>query len=187
MAVDGHLAADEVDGDGSEGGLGALLVGDNPVDDRRVVHRNHLRGVDARGHATEDGVHAGHQLTQPERLGDVAGRPQLEAEDHVELAVDGTEHDDGDRGDGAHPAADLDTVHPGEEHVEEDDVRWVVGEQAQSLGAVGCRLHGEPLAAEARGESQAVGLLVFDYQHPDALTDGGHEVTTSLSDSRKPR
>ncbi|HZM55337.1 MAG TPA: hypothetical protein VFC03_09975 [Acidimicrobiales bacterium] len=78
-------------------------------------------------------------------------------------------------------------MHPRQEHVEEHDVRWMVGEQARSLGTVRRHLHLEPFAAETRGQALAVGLLVLDYQHPDALTDGDHEASTSVPGPTKAR
>jgi len=63
----------------------------------------------------------------------------------------------------------------------------MVGEQARSLGTVRRHLHLEPFAAETRGQALVVGLLVLDYQHPDALTDGDHEASTSVPGPTKAR
>jgi hypothetical protein len=47
--------------------------------------------------SSQDGPHSGHQLAEAERLDDVIVRPQLEAQDPLELLPPGGEHDDRDR------------------------------------------------------------------------------------------
>src|SRR5579884_2575774 len=75
-----------------------------------------------RAGATDDGVDPGQDLAHGEGLGDVVVGAHLQAEDRVDLGVPGGEHDH------RHPAAlaqvpaDVQTVHPGQHEVEEDQV-----------------------------------------------------------------
>ena len=172
-AVDGDLPAHEVTEHRPEPGVGAefllrLGAGRHAPGDRRD------RGWHPGGDPSQDGVHPRHQLPEVEGLGHVAGGAELQAEDDVELGVDGTDHDDGDRGDGPHATADLDPVHAREEEVEQDDVGSVLAELAERVGAVGRRGHLEALVAEARGQRPAVGLLVLHHEHVDAVVNGVH-------------
>ena len=74
----------------------------------------------------------------------------------------------------AKAAADLGAVHAGEQHVEQDDVRRPVGEEAETLEAIWGHVDIEALPPEPRGQGLAIGLLVFDHQDSDALADGVH-------------
>ena len=113
------------------------------------------------GDPAKDGVHPGDELAEPERFGDVSGGAEFETEDDVELAVDGAHHEDRHLRDGPQPAADVDAVHAGEQHVEEHDVGTVLLEATDPLGAVLGQDHVEALAAQPGGEGLAVGLLVL--------------------------
>ena len=64
-----------------------------------------------------------HQLAQPERLGQVVVGAELEADDLVDLVVARGQDEDRHLGSGrAEAAQDLEAVHPGEPHVEHDEV-----------------------------------------------------------------
>ncbi len=109
-----------------------------------------------------------------ERLGDVVGRPELEPEHDVELGVDRAHHHHGDLGLRAETSADLDAVHPRQQHVEQHDVGSVIGEEAEALGTIGRHRDLEALSAESRRKCLAVGLFVLDHQHPGSFVDDGH-------------
>ncbi len=61
------------------------------------------------------------------------------------------------------------------------------GEQAEGFDAVGRLGHVEPLAAESRRQGLAVGLLVLDHQHPDALVRRIDHANSSASHVREAR
>src|SRR5438477_34413 len=65
-------------------------------------------------------LHARDELTRAERLRHVIVGAELEAEDAVDLAVARGQHDDRDLAGRAQTAADLEAVHSGEHHVEDD-------------------------------------------------------------------
>ena len=70
--------------------------------------------------AAEYRLHARDELTRAERLRHVIVGAELEAEDAVDLAVARGQHDDRDLAGRAQTAADLEAVHSGEHHVEDD-------------------------------------------------------------------
>ena len=91
--------------------------------------------VRARG-AAEDRSHAGHELVDPVRLGDVVVGTDLEADDGVELGRLGGHHDDRHRRIGPDRPADVDARQPGEHHVEQHEVGPVGCEPLERLDAV---------------------------------------------------
>ena len=119
-------------------------------------------------------MHPGHQLSKSERLRHISGRTEFQAEDHVELRVDGADHQDRNRRDGPDTAAYIDAVHPGEQHVEQDDVGNLLVEEAESLVAISRQDDVEPLDGEARGQRLTVGVLVLDHQDSGALAFHDH-------------
>ena len=125
-----------------------------------------------RRHPPQDGVHPGHQLAEAERLGDVAGRPELEPEHHVELGVHRADHHDGDRGEVPHPAAHLDAVHAraGACRAARCRAGRSVKRRRASIPSAATSTI-EALAAQTRRQRLAVGLLVLHHEHPDALVD----------------
>ena len=148
--VDGDLAAAGIEADGADGQHLFVVLG----------HR------DA---SPQDGSHAGHQLTEAERLGDVVAGSQLEAEHDVDLGVPGRDHDDRHRLEGAHLLADLDAGLVGQHDVEEDEVGVHPVEEAQRLVPVARRLDGEALPGQARREGLSIRLLVVDHQDEGAV------------------
>jgi hypothetical protein len=172
-AVDGHLAAHVVDGHVPERLQRPAAGTVRPPTDRCRMAGFRTGVTDGHrlpeGHPAEDGVHAGDELAQAERLGHVARGPEFEAEDDVELGVDRADHQDGDVRHGPQLPADIDPVHARKQHVEQDDIGVVLGEQTEAFGAVGGQDHVEAFVAETGGEGLAVGLLVLDDQDLDAV------------------
>ena len=151
--VDGDLPAAGVEADGPDGEdlLVVLGHGDAPA---------------------QDGPHAGDELAQPEGLGHVVARSELEPEDDVDLGVAGRHHDDRHRLEGPHLLADLDAGLVGQHDVEQDEVGVDPVEEAQRLVAVAGRLDGEALAGQARGQRLAVRLLVVDDEDERPVVPG---------------
>ena len=88
------------------------------------------------GPAAQHGPHAGHQLAQPVRLGDVVVGADLEPDDGVDLAALGRDHDDRHRRPAAELAAHVDAGHLRQHHVEQHEVRADGVEHVERLGAV---------------------------------------------------
>ena len=172
--VHGDLPPYEVDGDRPEGGVGpGVVTGGSNRDGGGLPRAVGLVGPRL---PPQDGVHAGHQLSEAERLGDVAGGAQLEAQHHIQFGVDRADHDDGHGGHLPHAPAHLDAPHPGQEDVEQDDVRGAFTEQAERLVSVRRHRDVEALPPEARGQGLPVGVLVLHHEDLDALVVGDHGV-----------
>ncbi len=84
-------------------------------------------------HAAEYRAHAGQQLLDVERLGDVVVGAGVERGDLVVLAVARGEDDDRYVAERAHPAQGLDAVEIGKAEVEQHDIRTAVGDEDEPL------------------------------------------------------
>ena len=120
-------------------------------------------------------------------FGHVIRSTQFQSEDDVNFGIDRADHDDGDRGHHAHPAAHLHAVHAGKQHVQQHDVRRAGGEEGEPLGAVGGHVHLEAFAPEPDREGVTIRLLVLDHQDSDALIGSDHARMTSGRDPREAR
>jgi hypothetical protein len=123
-----------------------------------------------RGCAAEKRADAAAELADRERLRDVVVRPELEAEDLVELVVAGREHDDRHRALGTEPLAHLEPVELGQHQIEHDQVDVLLPEPLQRLLAV-TRVHDpESLALERIGEQFLNRVLVVYEEDRRGLT-----------------
>ena len=112
---------------------------------------------------TQLGANSRDELAHSVRLGDVVVGADLDAEHDVEFLVARAQHDDGRRDPAVpHGATDVDARHPGEHHVDEDDVRVVPLDGLERLGAVTRTRDGEALATEADREREQLVLIVLD-------------------------
>jgi hypothetical protein len=112
--------------------------------------------------AAQGGLHAGAELPQRERLGDVVVGAELEAEDLVDLLGLGREHDDRHRRARAHPPADLEAVEAREHDVEHDEVEGRLAEAGEGLAAVGGLHDLVAVLAQRKREQRLDRLLVVD-------------------------
>ena len=113
--------------------------------------------------AAQQRLDPAHQLAQAERLGQVVVGAELEADDLVDLVVAGGQDEDRHLGAGRPQAAqDLEAVHPGQAHVEDDEVRRLVRRDLEALLA-GSR-DGDLVALLLEGvlDPASDGVLVFD-------------------------
>jgi hypothetical protein len=84
----------------------------------------------------EEGLDPAHELAQPERLREVVVGAQLEADHLVDLVVAGGEDEDGRLRSGRPQAPqDLESVHPGQPDVEDDEVGSLVRRELEALFA----------------------------------------------------
>ncbi len=151
--------------------LVALGVERHVADAERLAARGrgrHRLGAPAAQH----GAHAGHQLAEPVGLGDVVVGAHLEADDGVDLAALGRDHDDRHRRPAPELAAHVDARDLGEHHVEQHEVGLHGVEHVERLGPVAGDLHAEALPLEPDGEGLDEGVLVLDDQ--DRGAGGGH-------------
>src|SRR3990170_4566371 len=114
--------------------------------------------------ATEDRLHAEHDLLRAERLRHVVVGAELEPADPVLLARLRGEHED--RGEARAPelAGDGLARHIGQAEVEQDQVGARGGRQREGLGAASRREDREPRALEVPAEQGADLRLVLDHQ-----------------------
>ena len=102
-----------------------VAMADDPPADR-------VREVAVR--AAQERLDPAHELAQAERLGQVVVGAELEPDDLVDLVVAGGQHEDRHLGAGRpQPAQDLEAVHPGQAHVEDDEVRRLARRDLEAL------------------------------------------------------
>ena len=136
--------------------VGVLVHGELAGADDRVfvvVHR-----------APQDGLDAGDDLVEAERLGDIVVAADREAGDLVFGVVLGREEEDRRGVAGrAEALGDAEAVHVGQHHVEDDQVGFLFEHRRDGLGAVADRTDREAGEAQARGEEVSdVGLVIDD-------------------------
>ena len=107
-------------------------------------------------------AHAGKELVDTERLGDVVVRAKVERVHLVALASAGREHDDRRARALADVADDLETVAVGKVEVKEDQVGRAAVVARLRLGRVLRGLHLEVVAAQIRPQRADHGGLVVD-------------------------
>jgi hypothetical protein len=133
-------------------------------------------GIPQAGCPVEHGPHAGHQLVEVERLGQVVVPAPLEPGQLVAGEASGGQEDN--RGGGAggpEPAAHLEAVGSGHHHVEHDQSGCEGGHGGQGLRPVGDGLHLEPGVAERGGGDVAEELFIVGHEDPVAGgIAGGH-------------
>jgi hypothetical protein len=112
----------------------------------------------------DDRPDPGGQLPEAERLRHVVVGAELEADDLVELAVLGRQHDDRRIRLGPDRPADLDARQLGQHQVEQDKVRAFGPKPGDRGGAVGRRHDSVPLALQRLRERLAQRRLVLDDQ-----------------------
>src|SRR5215210_1014933 len=129
------------------------------------------------GASPQHRLEAGDQLPWLERLRQIVVRSHLQPDDPVHDAPAGGEHDDRDAAALADLAADGETVHAGEHHVENDDVGRIGLERAEPLVRTGDRPDGEAELGEILGEERVQPLVIIDDEHPH----GVHLLTLMVS------
>ena len=122
----------------------------------------------AASRTTEHAAHPRRELARRERLGHVVVRAELEADDPVGLLAAGGEHDHGELGARADPAAQLEPVRPRQHHVEHDQVGSSRLDERARIVAVACLERRVPLALEVAHDDLADDRLVVDDEN------GGH-------------
>ena len=132
------------------------------VDDEVAEVEDLERRLDLGVGATQQGAHAGHELTGREGLDQVVVGAQLEADDAVlDLALGG-EHDDGHVRGLADGAADALARELGEHEVKDHEVEGVLLELLDSALAVAHAAHDVVLALEVGSHRVANRLLVLN-------------------------
>src|SRR5204863_325173 len=118
--------------------------------------------------STQEGLDPAHQLAQPERLGQVVVRAELEADHLVDLVVaSGQDEDRRLRAGGAKPAKNLEPVNAGQADIEDDEVGRLVRGELEPLLAALCDGDLVALLLERVLDSARHGELVLDDQvHP---------------------
>ena len=118
----------------------------------------------------EHGAHPGDQLAGGERLGHVVVGAQFQADDLVDLAVLGGQHDHRHVRPLAQRPADLAARQPGQHQVEQHQVRPVPVEGLDRVRAGRADRDLEALLAQHVGERVAERFLVLDDEHACHLT-----------------
>ena len=142
-----------------------------------LVHRE-LAGADDRvlvglHRAAQDGLDAGDDLVEAERLGDVVVAADGEAGDLVLGVVLRREEQDRRGVAGAAEAlGDAEAVHVGQHDVEDDQVGLLFEDRGDRLRTVADRAHGEAGEAEAGGEEVADVRLVVDDENAGSGVHG---------------
>ncbi len=114
----------------------------------------------------EDGLDPHDQLTWRERFRQVVVRPQLEAQDAVDLVVTRGHEDDGSPvARLAQVPADLDAVQGREADIQHHRHRPQAPDRGQSLGAVALHVHPEAGLGEVEALQLGDGSLVLDDHH----------------------
>ena len=145
------------------------------VDDQVAVLQPALLGLGALAGPAQHRLDPQHQLAGAERLGHVVVGAQLEADDPVGLGAERGQHDHRDVAAGAQPAADLETVDPGQHQVEDHQVGRVVAHQRGDGLAVAGLVDLVTGRAQVGDHDLAHGRVVIDHQHP------GHRTSPQLS------
>src|SRR5947207_9113173 len=115
--------------------------------------------------STQEGLDPAHQLAQPERLGQVVVRAELEADHLVDLVVgSGPDEDRRLRAGGAKPAKNLEPVNAGQADIEDDEVGRLVRGELEPLLAALCDGDLVALLLERVLDSARHGELVLDDQ-----------------------
>ncbi len=133
------------------------MTGDVDLDTPEVDDRRRVLGRDRLLGASEQGPDPRRQLTHAERLGHVVVRPELQADDLVDLRILRGEHDDRNARLGSDDPADLDPRQLGQHQVEQDKVRPLRPEDGQRRATVGGRDDPESLCLERVDERLAEG------------------------------
>ncbi len=116
----------------------------------------------------QEGLDAAHELAQPEGLGQVVVRPELEPDHLVDLVIAGGQHEDRHLGAcRADTAEDLESIDPGQPHVQDHEVRRLVRGDLESLFAGARDRDLVALLLEGVLDPPRDGVLVLDDQ------DGG--------------
>jgi hypothetical protein len=135
-----------------------------------------LHPLAAQAVAPQYGFHARQELSQAERLGDVILGAELEPHHLVHLGATGAEHDDRHGGLlGAQVPHHLETVHPGQHHVQNHEVYAASGGALQPLVAVDRHLHLVAFGFEIHTQTEGNALIVLDDQDPLFAACLGHE------------
>ncbi len=130
----------------------------SPIDQARLV------GL-AGGGAAQHGAHAHQQLAQPEGLGDVVVRAQIEAANDIRFLLFGGDHDHRDARFAAQVADELVAVHVGHHDVQQDQVGVGLVEDLQRLAPVGGGQHLEILAAEKIAQQHLHVACIIHHQN----------------------
>ena len=114
--------------------------------------------------AAQHVAHARQQFFERERLGHVVVAAGGEPADLVLGRITGGEEDDRRPGTlGAEPARDLEALHVGEHHVQDDQVGTELRHLAERIRARSRRFHGEALEAQGhRDDIDDVRLVIDD-------------------------
>ena len=120
--------------------------------------------------------HAGDQLAQPERLGDVVVGTHLQADHRIDLRVACGHHDDGHLRLRPDLPAHVDAGDAREHHVEQHQAGADGIKPFQRVGAVDRDLNPEPLAFERDPQRVAVRLFVVDNEDQRSF---GHQGRSS--------
>ncbi len=162
----GEQERQEVELAQGEGEFGAVLGG---APGRRVQDETggaQRPGVRPGPGAAQYGLHAQHEFTRAERLGDVVVRAHLQAEDAVVLVAACRQHDDRHGAALPQPAADLQAVHAGQHQVEDDQVGPVRGGAGERGRAVPGAVHHVSRAVQVSGDDLGDGRVVVHDQNP---------------------
>ena len=153
-----------------------ISVGSAPDPPRRRVQSQvaHLQLGRARHRATSgQGAHAGQQLLEGERLGQVVVGTAVQAGDPVRDRGAGGQHQDRRPHPlRAQPAADLEPVEVGQPHVEQDDVVLTLARRCQRLRPGADDVDDVAALGEATGHQGGELRLVLDQQHAHTLMLG---------------
>ena len=120
--------------------------------------------------SSERGLDPRRELGKAQRLGDVVVRAELEPADLVRLRAPGRDHQDRDAAELADPLDDLPAVEPRQRDVEDHEVRVVLVEAAQRVGAGPC--DDRPIAGAAHPQLDEVGELRFVLDDEDRVSHG---------------
>ena len=145
---------------------------DMPVDvhpDRTRLHDRADRLTDVAA-AAQHCPHPGDQLAGRERLGHVVVRPQLQADDLVDLTVLRSQHDHGYVGPLPQAPAHLAARQTGQHEVKQHQVGAGAVEGLDGVGAGRADCDLESLLAQHVGQRVAEGFLILDNEHPSHLT-----------------
>ena len=116
-------------------------------------------------HPAEQCRHPGHELTHPERLGQVVVGTHAQPDEHVGLVVTGGEHQHRHRALLLDAPAHLEPVEAGQHHVEDDQVRLVLLVRRHRPGPVVRRHHVVPLGPQPVTHRLVDQRLVLDHEH----------------------
>lgn len=141
--------------------------------DRDIGEANLFRLDPAQpGFTAQHGLHTSEQFCQPEGLGHVVFRPQLQAHDLVHLGPASAEHHH--RGKDlalAKVTQHLEAIQLGQHDVQDDEIEGGRAGKIEPIFAVHSELNLVPLGGEVHFEAHRDAVVVFDNQ--DALGGGG--------------